>query len=96
MSNNNNLILYAVIGLAAIYFLDKTFGQKEWTQTQTRNAITSAGGNVTSSPLGEFWQVPGGSVALNQPWTPNFAQRILVGVDKVVPGDWLTRKVFGI
>lgn len=95
MAKTSDVIL-AVAVVGGAYLLWRTFQQKPWSKEQTVSAINAAGGNTYSTPSGTFWSVPGGSVKLDQGFSPNFAQSVLVGIDRIVPGDWLTRKVFGI
>jgi hypothetical protein len=93
---DKQLITYAAIGILAYYVLNQKLGQQPLTKAQTVNQIRSAGGNVSYDSNGTFWQVPGGSVSLDQTFSPNLAQKILVGADRFIPGDWLTRKVYGV
>lgn len=93
------IIALAVLAGVALYFysdIKKALQPTPWTQSQTKAAIVSAGGNVVHESTGDYWKVDGGVVKLQDNWTPNFAQKLLVGLDKIVPSDWLTRKVFGV
>lgn len=98
MGKNDILALALIAGVALYFYSDakKIFTPKPWTQEQAKTAIVSAGGNVVHESTGDYWKVDGGVVKLTDGWTPNLAQRILVGIDKVIPSDWLTRKVFGV
>lgn len=95
---DEEMIFYAAAAVGGYIILRKigVFGAKPWTPERAEHAIKQAGGKVYATQTGSYWAVPGGSVRLQQEWKPNFAQRVLVGVDTIVPGDWLTRKVFGI
>lgn len=95
MAKTSDIVLVAALAIGA-YVLYNTFRQKPWTQEQASAAVQSAGGTTYKTQLGEFWEVPGGSVKITDGWTPNFAQRALIGFDKILPGDWLTRKVLGV
>lgn len=96
MAKTSDLVLAAVV-LAGAYIAYNAFRQKAWTTEQTVNAISSAGGNISKTSTGVFWNVPGGVVKLDSGnFTPNFAQGVLVALDKIIPGDYLTRKVFGV
>ena len=92
---DSEVLLYAGVAIAGIYVLN-SFKGKPLTQEQAEHQIIQAGGVVTTTELGSFYQIPGGSVSMQQEWTPNFAQNVLIGRDSVIPGDWLTRKVLGL
>lgn len=95
---NKNLIAAAVIGLVLLYFYKdakNAFKNKPWSAETTQSAITSAGGSVSTTSTGSYYNIPGG-VAKIGVWYPNHAQEILIGLDKLIPGDWLTRKVLGL
>jgi len=97
--SKDNIVAAAVLAAVALYFysdIKQAFKGKPLTQEQAVNAITSAGGTVIKQSTGDYWQVDGGVVKLTEGWTPNFAQKLLIGVDKVIPSDWLTRKVLGV
>jgi hypothetical protein len=93
---SDDALIYAGIALVGYSLLKSEFGQKPLTREQTIAHIEAAGGDVRKGSLGTFWAVPGGSVSLDQTFTPNFAQKVLVGLDAFVPGTWLTRKVYGV
>lgn len=96
--NLDALLIIAGIG-AGLYLLNKTtkaFESQPQTQLQTQKMVQSAGGKTYTTSLGTFWAVPGGSVPIDDNWKPNLAQKLLVGLDNFIPGDWLTRKVFAV
>ena len=98
-SVNKNLVAAAVIGLVVLYFykdIKKSFTAEPWNTGTTISAIQSAGGTVSSTSTGDFINIPGGVAKITDGWDPNFAQRALIGLDKIIPGDWLTRKVLGL
>lgn len=97
--NLDAILIIAGIG-AGLYLLNKTtnaFEGQPLTKEQADRMITTAGGKTHSTNLGTFWEVPGGVVKITDGWKPNLAQKILVGIDAtLLPGDWLTRKVFAV
>lgn len=93
---SDDVVLYGAAALIGYALLKAEFGQTPLTREQTITHIEAAGGNVRKGSLGTFWAVPGGSVSLDQTFTPNFAQKVLVGFDAFIPGTWLTRKVYGV
>lgn len=98
--DDTDLIIIAGLAIAGIYVFNKItkpiLAPDPWDAEQANHAIEQAGGTITNSQLGSFYQIPGGSIKLDSGWTPNFAQRVLIGVDSFIPGDWLTRKVLGV
>ena len=96
---NKNLIAAAVIGLVLLYFykdIKNAFSSEPWSAATSQAAITSAGGTVSTSSTGTYYNIPGGVAKITDGWNPNFAQKALIGLDKIIPGDWLTRKVLGL
>jgi len=93
MPKSTELLTVAVVAVAAFYIL-KTFKPTPLNTQQAATAIQNAGGSTYNTSLGTFYQVPGGVIKLSdQPQAWNLAQRMLVGVDKIIPGNWLTRAV---
>lgn len=79
------------------FFGSKHFGSKPQTTANTINQIQNAGGQTFTTDLGTFWTIPNGSVSLTgQTFAPNLAQKLLIAADAFIPGDWLTRKVYGV
>jgi hypothetical protein len=87
-------------GFLALYLytdIKGFFGSKPQTTANTINQIQNAGGQTRTTELGTFWTIPGGSVSLTgQTFAPNLAQKLLIAADAFIPGDWLTRKVYGV
>jgi hypothetical protein len=96
LTSDKQLIVISALAIGAYFLLKNAFGQKPMTTEQVIKSVQSAGGTVTYTDNGVFWQIPGGAVDLTQEWSPNFAQKILVGLDKIIPGDWLSRKAYGL
>jgi hypothetical protein len=71
--------------------LGEIFVPKPWTQEQAVKAVSRTGVPVVSSGLGTFIKIDDSMIKVTENWNPNFAQRVLIGVDRFVPGSFLTK-----
>lgn len=98
--DTEKILLYTVLAIGGYMLLKgelgNLFGQKPLTSQQTGQMLKSAGLEVTNTQSGTFAKVDGGVVKIDNTWTPNLAQKILVGLDAFIPGTWLTKKVYGL
>lgn len=101
MTDDNTVVL-VIAGIIAYQIIKNDvkgiFGGSPLSQEQSTNMIKTAGGTVTNGVVtgGTYWKIPGGVAAIDDSWNPNLAQKILIGADAFIPGDWLTRKVLGV
>ena len=94
METDDMILLGAAI--VGAYLLYKFTVGKPWTPEQGKQALGSAGFDVYAGKV-----IPGRTYARSGSTSYgfssgdfaklNFAQRTLIGLDKIVPGEWLSR-----
>lgn len=92
---NNDLILYAGLAIAG-YIVYKRVFNAPLTQEQGAAALENAGLKVSFANGNKVYATSGDTTfRFNEgEFTElNFAQRVLIGADRYVPGSWLTKAV---
>lgn len=91
--DENDYLLIATLAIGA-YVVYNMFSQKPLSPERAESAIVRAGGTSNGSFV-TVKELDGTShtMKINQEWNPNFAQRALIGLDRWVPGSWLTAAV---
>jgi hypothetical protein len=95
---DSEMLFYAAVGLAGLYvyrqFKNAKVGYSpHMDKYELSNRIVNAGGTVTTTSLGTFYNVPGGVIKLDQGAQLRRWETAVLNLDRVVPGDFLTRWV---
>lgn len=94
MENRTDLIFVAVAGLVGWYFFRRL--NASVSQSNAMNALQNAGAKTYTTNTGAYAQIYSGgeniTFKIPSDGLPlNLAQKILIGMDRFVPGEILTR-----
>ena len=93
--DEDKVVLYVSLAFAA-YIVYKKLFDSPLSDTQGQNALRNAGATTWSDGRGNTNMAINGGIAKIYPGefnNLNPAQRILIGLDRIIPGSWLTEKV---
>lgn len=85
-------LLFA-IGAYTAYTFFNSFN-RPLDKVQTANALRNAGATPYETANGTFVQLGNDTFKIPQEgWKLNAAQKFLIGIDRWIPGTWITRQV---
>lgn len=91
MKTSTKIAIAGIVVITTAYFLKKQFTPNPLTKDEFGTALDNAGYTTYIRGNKEYAKIPGGVMEISDNVPLNFAQRVLLGADRFVPGTFLSR-----